>query len=184
MTSRHTLTILFPAILTACATGFSDSTVVRSGGSACLTQEGSVDSKTHQVSWCSSRQLFQPNKHVVTLNGVKLFDGTDYRDIGFKKSTDFGEVAAECTPRISITETMNRKPIPLSTLPPAAVNACQLKADERGHLLPFLRTPECANAYAQHIVPMVGKIYPFKQDQVCKLSLKNTQIFLGSFTYR
>ncbi len=75
------------------------------------------------------------------------------------------------------------KPVLVSKLPRALIEACDIKSNERGEMLPFARTAVCASVYFKEIKPLVGDVYPFKRVQRCSVVAGSKEIFKASFRY-
>jgi hypothetical protein len=171
------------SFLAGCATTSSDSAVVYSGDTRCLEQTAPESPKASAVRWCSSRQIFQPNRHTVTLGSTSLFAGTDYEDVKFEKQVGSVTYIGSCIPEIDITDTKTSKPVLVSKLPKALIEACDIKANERGEMVPFARTAACTSVYTKELGPLIGAVFPFKRIQRCNIAVGSKEVFKGSFRY-
>ncbi len=134
--------------------------------------------------WCTSRQIFQPNRHVVRVNGETVFDGNDRDDVRAEQIIGGVTVLASCTPKIEIMDMRSDKPVAMSGLPAELVSACRIVADESGFHRPFLRDAECSKVYGAIVGPMVGRTLPFKRTQECKVQAAGSTVFEGTFLYQ
>jgi uncharacterized protein YceK len=171
------------ALLSGCATTSRDFGVVRNGQTRCLEQASAESAKTGVIRWCTSRQMFQPNRHNVSLGTTTLFAGTDYADVKFEKQIDNVIYAGSCIPEIDITDMQTSRPVLVGKLPKELIVACDIKSNERGEMLPYARTNACAAVSAKELGPIVGSVFPFKRTQRCSLVANGEEVFKGSFRY-
>jgi len=169
-----------------CATTSSDVMLIQAGADMrCMQQEVvASDGIKYATRWCSSRQIFQPNRHVVRVNGQTLLDGNDREDVRAEQTLGAAKVVAACTPRIEILDLRTEGTVLLSTLPESLVSACKITADERGFHRAFLRDQECLKVYSATVGPLVGKTLPFKRTQECQVQAAGSTVFKGTFVYR
>ena len=183
MTSIHLATLTIAALLAGCVTTPKDLALVRSGQIKCLEQVATVGDKRQLTRWCTSRQIFQPNRHIITINGQTIFDGNDRDDVRVEKNLPEGTFVATCTPRMDITDMKTDKPVAVSLLPQELVDSCKIVADGKGLHRPFLRDQQCLKVYATHVGPLVGKVFPFKRWQECTIQASGSRVFKGTFYY-
>jgi len=74
-------TFTLATLLAGCAVTPKDLALIRSGETKCLEQEATSGANKYLTRWCTSRQLFQPNRHVIKINDQVLFDGDDRDDL-------------------------------------------------------------------------------------------------------
>jgi hypothetical protein len=177
------LVLALITLLSGCATTSRDFGVVRHGQTRCLEQSPAESAKTEAVRWCTSRQMFQPNRHNVTLGTTSLFAGTDYADVKFEKQIDNVIYTGSCIPEIDITDMQTSRPVLVGKLPKALIAACDIKSNERGEMLPYARTSACADVSVKELGPIVGSVFPFKRTQRCRLVANGEEVFKGSFRY-
>lgn len=177
------LALLGAILLPACANISGNSALIYHGQTRCIEQTLPENVPSHTVRWCSSRLLFQPNRHVVTVDQQVLFSDTDYADIKFEKQLGSEKFVGSCIPEIDITDMKSSRPIQVSELPPTLVSACKIQANNHGEMIPFARTAECSAVYAKELSPLVGKAFPFKRHQRCSISANGKLQFSGSFRY-
>ncbi len=178
-------TLALAGLLSACASPQGSQMTIRAGADMrCMQQEAGATPQKTVTRWCTSRQIFQPNRHIVTVNGQPLFDGNDRDDVRAEKQLGGTTFAATCTPRIEIMDMSSDKPMPLAKLPPELVNACRVTADEAGFHRPFLRDEACSRVYGALVGPLVGKTLPFKRTQECRVTAGGSTVFEGTFVYQ
>ena len=173
-------------LASGCATTSSDVMLIQAGADMrCMQQElTAADGVKYATRWCSYRQIFQPNRHVVRVNGQTIFDGNDREDVRAEQTLGATKIVAACTPRIEILDMRTEGTVPLSELPDSLVAACRITADERGFHRAFLRDQECLKVYSATVGPLVGKTLPFKRTQECQLQAGGSTVFKGTFVYR
>jgi hypothetical protein len=151
----------------------------------CMQQESAgAASEKYVTRWCTFRQIFQPNRHLITVNGLTIFDGNDRDDVRAEKVIGATRIAAACTPRMEIMDMSSDRAVALSKLPKELVDACRIVADEAGSHRPFLRDEQCSRVYSAAVGPMVGKTLPFKRTQECRVEAGGTNVFQGTFLYQ
>lgn len=172
--------------LTGCATAPGSTMVIQAGADMRCMQQKATDAtgKEYATRWCSLRRIFQPNAHVVRVNGQTLFDGNDRDDVRAEQVLAGVPMKVACTPRIEVTSMQTDLPLPVAQLPAELVQACRVEADAKGLHKPFLRDAACGKVYAATVGPMVGKVLPFKRTQECEIQAGGTTVFKGTFVYR
>lgn len=101
----------------------------------------------------------------------------------FEKLVGSVAYVGSCIPDIDITDMKTSRPVLVSALPTALIAACKIKSDDRGEMIPFARTEDCALVYAKELKPLVGTVFPFKRIQRCSIVTSGKEIFKGSFRY-
>jgi len=179
--------LLGPLFLIAgCATAPGDNMVIRAGADMRCMQQQATDAagRKYETRWCSLRRIFQPNAHVVRVNGETVFDGNDRDDVRAEKVLAGVPVTLSCTPRIEVLDMKSDGALPLAQLPSELVQACRVQADDKGLHKPFLRDAECSKVYAAAVGPLVGRTLPFKRTQECEARAGGTTVFRGTFVYQ
>jgi hypothetical protein len=177
---------IFAVLISGCTSLQTDSMVIRAGADMRCMQQDAVDATNtkYTTRWCTSRQIFQPNRHIVKVNGQTVFDGNDRDDVRAEVSLTGSKVSATCTPRIEIMDLKSDGPVAISSLPKELIESCRIVADAAGLHRPFLRDEQCSKVYSAVVGPMVGKTLPFKRTQECKAEIGALTIFKGTFVYQ
>lgn len=179
-------TLAAVGLLSACASPPGTELVIRAGADMrCMQQEsGAAGPQKVTTRWCSSRQIFQPNRHIVKVNGQTVFDGNDRDDVRAQARVGTATASVACTPRIEILDLRSEKSVALAALPKELVQACRIVADDAGFHRPFLRDAQCSQVYGAAVGPMVGRTLPFKRTQECQVTLDGATVFSASFVYQ
>jgi hypothetical protein len=159
----------FTFLVAGCTSLQSDTMVINAGSNMRCMQQDAIDATgaKYTTRWCTSRQIFQPNRHIVKVNGQMVFDGNDRDDVRAEVSLAGNRISASCTPRIEIIDMKSDRPVVMSALPNELIDSCRIVADSAGLHRPFLRDEECSKVYGAVVGPMVGKTLPFKRTQEC-----------------
>lgn len=125
--------------------------------------------------------MFKPNRVAASINGKKVFKGTDYADVVFSGRYKGQVVSGGCVEMVTVMDTGTMKGAPIGALPADLVAACRIIADADGNSMPFAKDANCDKTFYTALMPLLGKVAPTSDTKHCSVSLDGVEVFSKEF---